>query len=218
MTWTDQAWQAVHPIYQNILDMPFIHELKNGTLPLDKFQFYMQQDARYLEHYGRVLAYLGSKGTDNNQALDFFDFGKNALIVERALHESYFTEFGIHEDSVPADLEPICHHYVHYLKSVAAFDPLEVAMAAVLPCFVIYKQVGDYIIATQTNVGNPYKKWIDTYSGPEFAIGVQKAESYVNAMAECTTAKIRAHMMDAYIKASKMEFKFWQAAYNKTTW
>lgn len=218
MKWTNHAWRHIQPLYSDILAMPFIHELKNGTLPLDKFQFYMQQDARYLEHYGRVLAYLGSKTPDNDQALDFFDFGKNALIVERALHESYFTQFGIHEVSDAADLEPVCHHYVHFLKSTAAFDPLEVAMAAVLPCFVIYKEVGDYIIATQTNRANPYKNWIDTYSGPEFAIGVQKAENYVNTMAENTTEAIRAQMLDAYVKASQMEFKFWEAAYNKTAW
>ncbi|MBL1407586.1 TenA family protein [Sphingobacterium faecale] len=218
MTWTNQAWQTIQPLYQEILDMPFIHELKNGTLPLAKFQFYMQQDARYLEHYGRVLAYMGSKCTDNDQALDFFDFGKNALIVERALHESYFTQFGIPKDSVTADLEPVCHHYVHFLKSTAAFDPLEVALAAVLPCFVIYKEVGDYIISAQTRADNPYKNWIDTYSGPEFGIGVQKALGYVNAAAERTTDAIRKQMLDAYVTASRMEFKFWDAAYNKTTW
>ena len=42
-------------------------------------------------------------------------------------------------------MQPVCHHYVHFLKSTAALDAVEIAMAAVLPCFWIYQKVGDYI-------------------------------------------------------------------------
>ncbi|MBE8723082.1 thiaminase II [Sphingobacterium pedocola] len=217
MKWTNLAWDNITPLYQNILDMPFIRELQQGTLPLEKFQFYMLQDARYLEHFGRVLAFLGSKCQDNAQALDFFDFGKNALIVEKALHESYFQDFGLTvQQHIP--IEPVCHHYIHFLKSTAAFDSLEVAMAAVLPCFWIYKEVGDHIYSKQMVVGNPYKKWIDTYSGDDFGESVRKAIDYVDIMAEQTTAKVREQMLDAFVTASRLEFQFWNAAYDVTKW
>lgn len=154
MKWTDQAWEAIQPIYHEILKMPFIEELKNGTLPLEKFQFYMLQDAKYLEHYGRALAALGSKAEDNEMALDFFEFGKNALIVERALHEAYFKQFKL-EPNQEITIEPVCHHYIHFLKSTVAYDPIEVATAAILPCFWIYKEVGDHIYQNQNTDNNP---------------------------------------------------------------
>jgi thiaminase/transcriptional activator TenA len=217
MKWTNLAWDTITPLYQNILDMSFIRELQQGTLPLEKFQFYMLQDAKYLEHFGRVLAFLGSKCPDNTQALDFFEFGKDALIVEKALHESYFQDFGLTvQQHIP--IEPVCHHYIHFLKSTAAFDSLEVAMAAVLPCFWIYKEVGDHIYSKQTITGNPYKKWIDTYSGDDFGESVRKATDYVDIMAEQTTEKIRKQMLDAFVTASRLEFQFWDAAYNLTKW
>ena len=56
MTFTTKAWETIAPIYNDILNMPFIIELQNGSLPIEKFQFYMLQDAKYLEHFGRVLA------------------------------------------------------------------------------------------------------------------------------------------------------------------
>ncbi len=217
MNWTDQAWEAILPIYQEILKMPFIEELKNGTLPLEKFQFYMLQDAKYLEHYGRALAALGSKAADNEMALDFFEFGKNALIVERALHEAYFKQFNL-EPNQEITIEPVCHHYIHFLKSTVAYDPIEVATAAILPCFWIYKEVGDHIYQNQNTENNPYKNWIETYSGEEFAEGVKKALQYSNDMAENSTEKGRKAMLEAFIAASRLEFNFWDAAYRNITW
>lgn len=217
MNWTDQAWEAIQPIYHEILKMPFIEELKNGTLPLEKFQFYMLQDAKYLEHYGRALAALGSKAGDNEMALDFFEFGKNALIVERALHEAYFKQFKL-EPNQEITIEPVCHHYIHFLKSTVAYDPIEVATAAILPCFWIYKEVGDHIYQNQNTENNPYKNWIETYSGEEFAEGVKKALQYSNDMAENSTEKGQKAMLEAFIAASRLEFKFWDAAYRNITW
>lgn len=217
MKWTDQAWEAIQPIYQEILKMPFIEELKNGTLPLEKFQFYMLQDAKYLEHYGRALAALGSKAEDNEMALDFFEFGKNALIVERALHEAYFKQFKL-EPNQEITIEPVCHHYIHFLKSTVAYDPIEVATAAILPCFWIYKEVGDHIYQNQNADNNPYKNWIETYSGDEFAEGVKKALQYSNYMAENSTDKGRKAMLEAFIAASRLEFNFWDAAYRNIKW
>ena len=217
MNWTDQAWEAIQPIYHEILKMPFIEELKNGTLPLEKFQFYMLQDAKYLEHYGRALAALGSMAADNEMALDFFEFGKNALIVERALHEAYFKQFNL-EPNQEITIEPVCHHYIHFLKSTVAYDPIEVATAAILPCFWIYKEVGDHIYQNQNTENNPYKNWIETYSGEEFAEGVKKALQYSNDMAENSTEKGRKAMLEAFIAASRLEFNFWDAAYRNITW
>ncbi|MCT1529902.1 thiaminase II [Sphingobacterium daejeonense] len=217
MNWTEHAWQSIQPLFQEILEMPFIQELKDGTLPLEKFQFYMLQDAKYLEHYGRALAALGSKAMDNKMALDFFDFGKNALVVESALHEAYFEQFGLqaHQEIT---IEPICHHYIHFLKSTVAFDPIEVATAAILPCFWIYKEVGDHILETQNSSNNPYKNWIDTYSGDEFAEGVKLAIAYTDYMAENSTEEKRKLMLAAFKTASKLEFMFWDAAYKNTKW
>ncbi|MDR0263762.1 MAG: thiaminase II [Sphingobacterium sp.] len=218
MNWTDHAWESITAIYSDILTMPFIIQLSDGSLPLDKFQFYMQQDAFYLEEFGRVLAFIGAKSADNQQALDYFDFGRNALLVERSLHENYFREFGLTPDDNSNKIEPTCHHYVHFLKSVAAFESVEVAMAATLPCFWIYKEVGDYIVATANTRGNPYSKWIETYSGDDFAQGVIKAKNYVDKIAAETTATNREKMRQVFITASQLEYQFWLAAYEQRIW
>ena len=215
MKWSEQTWKSIEKIYSSILDMPFINEMADGTLPKDKFQFYMAQDSLYLEHFGRALALIGVKAHNIGEALTYMRFAENAIVVENALHESYFLDFGVADKGI---IQPACHHYVHFLRSTAALEPVEVAMAATLPCFWIYKNVGEYIHANHQSDGNPYQKWIQTYGGEEFAIAVKKAIDLCDQAAENTTDRIRQKMTEAFITASRMEYEFWDSAYQLKKW
>lgn len=215
MKWSEQTWKTIEPIYESILKMPFIEELTNGSLPKEKFQFYMLQDSLYLEHFGRTLALIGAKVYDIQDVLSYFRFAENAIVVENALHESYFKDFNV---SDKGNIEPACHHYIHFLRSTAALDAVEVAMAATLPCFWIYKMVGDYIYSHQQQENNPYHQWIKTYGGEEFGVAVQKAIAICDNAAENTTPEIRKKMTEAFITASRLEYDFWDGAYNLKKW
>ena len=215
MNWSENAWKSIENVYNDITAMPFITELSDGTLSREKFQFYIAQDSLYLEHFGRTLALIGSKAHDVDDALAYMRFGENAIVVENALHESYFKEFEILERGI---LEPVCHHYIHFIKSTAAFEPVEVAMAATLPCFWIYKEIGDYILNLEQTIENPYKSWIDTYGGEDFAVAVKSAIEICDKAALNTTPEIRNRMNEVFVTASRLEFQFWQAAYDLKTW
>lgn len=165
MNWSNNAWEQIQPIYNTILKMPFITELMDGTLPVGKFQFYMAQDSHYLEHFGRSLSIIASRIQDITDTLAFIQFAEGAIVVENALHESYFKDFNLTGKGV---MQPACHHYAHTLKSTATLANIEVAVAAVLPCFWIYREVGNFIYRNQNSINNPYQKWIDTYAGEDF--------------------------------------------------
>jgi thiaminase/transcriptional activator TenA len=215
MKWSDSAWNRIEERYQSILAMPFISELSDGSLPIEKFQFYMAQDSLYLEHFGRALSLIAARAHDIGDALEYMRYAETAIVVENALHESYFKEFGLTERG---RMQPACHHYVHFLKSTAALDPVEVAMAAVLPCFWIYKKVGDHIYSHFHSESNPYQNWINTYGGEEFAEAVRKAIDICDRIAAATTPVIREKMTEAFITAAMMEYHFWEAAYNLRKW
>lgn len=215
MNWSEQTWKAIEKHYESILDMPFIKELSEGTLPGGKFRFYMAQDSLYLEHFGRTLSLIASKIQNLPDVLAFMRFAENAIVVENALHESYFVDFGVTDKGV---LEPACHHYIHFLRSTAAFESVEIAVAAVLPCFWIYREVGDYIYKHQNSVNNPYQKWIETYGGDEFSVAVDQAIAICDRLAENVTEENRKKMTEAFIMSSRMEFHFWEAAYELKTW
>lgn len=215
MKWSELTWKQAEKQYQSILHMPFITELSKGTLPKEKFQFYMAQDAMYLEHFGRALALIGARAFDLQDVLTYIRFAENAIVVENALHEHYFKKFDITDKG---KLQPICHHYIHFIKSTAALESVEIAMAAVLPCFWIYKKVGEHIYHNQQSDNNPYKKWIDTYVGEAFAACVAQAISICDKVAVNTTPVMRERMTEAFITASQLEYNFWEAAYELKSW
>jgi thiaminase/transcriptional activator TenA len=215
MKWSEKAWEQALPIYNDITGMPFIKELAGGTLDLEPFKYYLQQDAHYLEYFARALAIVAAKVQDVNTMLDFVRFAEGAIVVERALHDSYFKDYNV-DGRVP--MSPTCHHYVHYLQSTVYMADSAVGMAAVLPCFWIYKQVGDYILANQTKNENKYQEWINTYAGDEFGALVEKAIALCDiAAANCTETQ-QQQMTEAFITASRLEYAFWDSAYQLEKW
>jgi len=96
------------------------------------------------------------------------------------------------------------------------FSPVETSLAAVLPCFRIYNEVGDYIVKNQVKDINPYQSWIDKYGGDEFKESVIKAIAICDEFAEKSFFK--EEMTDAFLYSSRMEWMFWDSAYRMETW
>jgi len=214
MKFTDQLWLEALPVYEKIKLHPFNQEMKDGTLPVEKFKFYIFQDSLYLADFARALATAGTHAGSSNELLDFLQFAQNAILVERALHLSYFKEYDISHEGQKA---PGCFAYTNYLMAVSAFESYEVAVAALLPCFWIYKKIGDYIYESQISP-NPYQNWIDAYAGEDFAHSVEKALAICDKLAEVASDKTRKQMTEAYLTASRLEYVFWDSAYKLENW
>lgn len=215
MKWSEQAWQAISEIYTEILKLPFITELMNGSLAKDKFHFYIQQDAIYLADFGKVLAAIAYKSLNTNHTKAFLGFANDTISVEQALHESFLKEI---ESPFQSEASPSCLLYTSFMHKQFANASLEVAMASVLPCFWIYKEVGDYILANQVQSANPYQEWINTYGGEEYGKAVESAISICDELASHCTEEQRSNMTDAFKMCSKMEWMFWESAYRLEKW
>ncbi|MCF2970072.1 thiaminase II [Synechococcus sp. Nb3U1] len=213
-SFTAHLWQAIQLIYQQILAHPFNQELAAGTLSRERFQFYLQQDALYLTDFARALGLIGARSERSEQVVSFLNFALGAIVAERSLHESYFRLYEIQPEITYA---PTCFTYTRSLLATAALDPYEVAIAAVLPCFWIYREVGSEIYR-MAQPHNPYQQWIDTYAGEEFAQVVQQAIDITESVAEQTTAALRDKMMAAFVTASRLEWLFWDSAYRLESW
>jgi thiaminase/transcriptional activator TenA len=145
----------------------------------------------------------------------YAEFSTGAIFAERSLHESYFAEFGLNSEVQPT---PSTLLYTNYILGQAAYANVEVAAAAVLPCFWIYKAVGDYIFAQQNDDQNPYKRWIDMYAGVEFAAAVEKAISITDRLAEQANGATQQKMLQAFEMATRLEWMFWDSAYGLEKW
>ncbi len=212
------AWRRNLPLYERILAMPFNAELASGRLREDRFRHYMVQDAHYLEGFARALSLASAKGHHADHVVHFASAAQIAIIVERSLHADYFTKFGI----TPAEFaaarpSPVCDHYVSWLLRTAALEPFEVGIAALLPCFWIYREVGKHILATAGRP-NPYQAWIDTYAGEEFERAVDAVIAVADDIARGASSRTSDAMHGAFTRATQLEWMFWDSAYRLGEW
>jgi len=79
-------------------------------------------------------------------------------------------------------------------------------------------KVGDYIVVNQTKGINPYQSWIDTYSGDYFAKAVNTAIAICDDIAAENTSAQQTKMINTFVMATKMEWMFWDSAYQLDKW
>ncbi|GAB4041615.1 TenA family protein [Spirosoma gilvum] len=214
MKFTEQLWQDITPIYESILQHGFVDELMAGSLPTAMFQYYIQQDALYLADFSRALNQLAARSMSTDDVLQFTQFAQNAILVERALHETYFSLYTIEPASVKM---PACFAYTNYLLATTSFQSVAVGAAAVLPCFWIYRQVGKYIYQRAIQE-NPYQDWIDTYAGEAFDVSVNQMLAITDRLAEMAGPSEKQLMQNAFRTSSQLEWYFWNDAYTQNQW
>lgn len=213
-----EAATATAALRRRIREMPFNAELAAGTLGLDRFRFYMLQDALYLAEYARALAIAGARSPDADAVARFTRCAEGAIVVERALHEGFFARYGLSKEQVTAsEPSPTCLAYTSFLLAAACTQSYEVLIAALLPCFSVYREVG-LDIASRTAAGNPYRAWIDTYADPVFGETVEAVSAIVDRTAAAATPTLRRAMLRAFLRSTQYEWMFWDSAYRQEGW
>lgn len=218
--WSELAWQRVRPVYDAITAHPFVEHLQAGTLDGDVFIRYLRDDARYLAGYARALALIGARLSAADDVAVMARSAAGAIEAERQLHATLLAEHGIDIDE-PGEPTPTCRLYVSSLLADAATEPVEVAVAGILPCFRVYAEVGTAIaaaVAGRDDDDHPYAAWIATYADPEFAAAVASAEDLADRLAGAAAAGVVARMDDAYERSTRMEWMFWDAAWRGERW
>lgn len=220
---TDLLWDRTAVLRAAIDDMEFLRRLGDGTLPLDVFRTYIEQDALYLAEYAKALALLATKAPDPQTAAFWATSAATAAVVETQLHEGLMTGGLLPERTAAPEHSPACLGYVSYLTATASTESYPVAAAAVLPCFWIYAEVGRRLAADAHEVlaadpSHPYAQWVTTYDDPAFHESVATARRLVDAAAAAATAEQRAAMIRAFVVATRYEFMFWDTALNPQPW
>lgn len=210
--WSDGAWEAAAGIYEQILRHPFVTGLADGTLPHDRFMHYLRQDALYLDNYTKVLSHIAARLYDRDDTARFIKFAQDGIAVEQAMHEVFLN--GLRPAA--SEMSPACLLYTSVLSSQAT-APVEVETAAVLPCFWVYQKVGRAITA-RSSADNPYRQWIDTYSDPVFEESTRLAIDTCDRLAAGAGDIIRRRMTDIFALCTRMEWMFWDSAWNLEKW
>src|SRR6266481_7569743 len=136
MTTRDSFTHAIRAKAQAIWDRelkhPFVRGLGDGTLPIDRFRFYLAQDYVFLIEYCRVLALAAAKARDLQTIGVFARLLDETLNTEMQLHRDYCQRLGIAETDLEAIAPaPLTHAYTRHLLTVAYSGSIaEIALSA----------------------------------------------------------------------------------------
>jgi thiaminase/transcriptional activator TenA len=218
MSFSSFLWQSIEGIMSKILAHPFVRGLTDGTLDEDAFRHYVIQDALYLKDYARGLALLAAKSPEDDWTTMFSEHAKIAIIVERALHESFFKEWDLSEKQVYATpMAPNNLLYTSYLLRVAYERPFHEGLGAFLPCYWVYWEVGK-ALEKNGSAREAYQRWIDTYSSEEFGDVTRKVIGIMDRVADGLTEEQRKRVAGHFLMTSRFEYLFWDMGYNRQDW
>lgn len=214
MTFSNDLWVAIGTLRERIHALPFLAELREGTLPTDVFVGYLAQDTHFLTDYSRALATTSAQAPTPQEAAFWIQASHNALVAEQEmLHDTRVPDLGAHPAS------PTTVGYSSYLVATAATAGYAVSAAALLPCFWLYADVGTRLLdQTGDLTGHPYRDWIGTYADPTFNADAAQACRIVDRIAESTDQAVRDRMRAAFETAGRFEWMFWDAAHRRETW
>jgi thiaminase (transcriptional activator TenA) len=218
MAFTDELWRSIEPIYGAILRHPFLRGLTDGSLPRESFKFYAVQDALYLREFARALSLAAARAPQDDWIIMFNEHAAGALKVERGLHESFFRDFGLTSEAVASTrLAPTNLAYTSYLLAVAYGAPFHEAMAALLPCYWIYWEVGKEL--ERAGSADPlYKRWIGTYASEEFGSVVRAVLLATDQVAAGLRSPELEVMRGHFLTTSRYEWMFWDMGLRREAW
>ncbi len=211
----DRVWAGLHA-------HPFLAELARGTLPLDRFRFFIEQDLLYLPAFARCMA-AGAAKSGTGAELEFFTRQLDGIIRleipsnQRLL--AHVIGLGAADRGGSRAMAPATVAYTSFLLATAANGgPLEIT-AAILPCSWSYIEIAEGL-AGQLAEHPVYTEWVAFYLQAEEADLVRDMRDTFDARTGegmVSEAK-RAELADIFMMSSRLEGMFWDMAYTLDQW
>ena len=214
--WTGRLWAEAAGTYAAIVEHPFLAGLTDGSLEPERFTHYIVQDAHYLRDFARTLTAVGSKAPTHAGVGMFARHAASTAEVELALHDSLLAELGIHDvEALP--IAPTTLAYTSYLLATAYRGTFAEGLAAVLPCYWIYAEVGADLV--KRGSPNPrYQRWIDTYADDEYQTIVAEVLALADDVGLTLSATDETRARAHFATTARYEWMFWDAAWGHEVW
>jgi len=206
-------------IWRAIDAHPFLRELHAGTLPMNCFTYFILQDYVYLLDFAQVLCQGGAKSPDLETLELFCRHALGAVEVERSFHASFGKSLGLSRrqlDAVPKG--PMTQAYIGHLQSVARGGTLGELVAAVLPCYWIYGEIGRRLYKKRPRKPKIYRQWIETYASETFWQPVREQIRLMDKLGAAANRSEKKLITEHFILSSRYEFMFWEQACRLESW
>ena len=211
----DRIWAGLHA-------HPFLGELARGTLPLDRFRFFIEQDLLFLPAFARCMA-MGAAKSASDADLEFFTRQLDGVIrleipSNRRLLDQVISLGAQARDGSRA-MAPANVAYTSFLLATAAAGSGLEITAAILPCSWSYIEIASGL--RDEIADHPvYSDWVAFYLQDEEAELVRNMRETFDEMTRdgAVSDEKRGQLAEIFMMSSRLEGMFWEMAYTLDQW
>ncbi len=176
MNLSQRLWQTNQDLAQACLTHPFVQGIYDGTLPKEKFAYYVGQDAFFLEAFARAYSLAAAKAPDWEGFRTFHELA-GGVLNELQLHDQYAQAWGV----TLAAVQPggTTRRYTDFLLATAWSQAVGVTAIAMSPCMRLYAFIGQSL-AQKGIPDHVYSDWVRTYSSDDFEPLAAQLEALVD--------------------------------------
>lgn len=205
------------PVWEKIFDHPFVVELYSGSLPLEKFKYFVLQDYNYLVTMTKCYSIMAAKAEDFEVARRVLEIAHLDATAELESYEKLLAELGLTlRDALAAEVAPTNLAYSNFLLATCSLGTTLEGLASTLPCFWTYAEVAKrHEGRLHYNKVRLYVSWARVYLSEGYLKIVEMLKELVNSLsAGSDVSKIK----QLFLTASKYEYMFWDMAYRMERW
>ena len=212
---TDRLYLSAAPIWKKCMEHPFVKGIGDGSLPLEKFRYFMLQDYVYLYDYARVFALGTVKAKDPALMREFARNVNEVLHGEMEIHRAYMKRLGIPEEQAET-VKPALPNlsYTSYMIAEAQAGTVADIVAAILSCSWRYADIGLSLAEIPGAADHPFfGEWIQGYAGEEYQKTNRSLIELMNRLSEGLPEDQKAHLEEIFVNCSLYELGFWDMAW-----
>ncbi len=204
-------------IWEKIFEHPFVVELYSGSLPMEKFRFYVLQDYNYLVDAIKNFSIICSRADSADVVKEIVDVIHLEATSEFKGYEELLNKLGYKiDDAKNVDPLPVNVSYRSFLLATSSLRPYQESITSVLPCFWSYSEIAKYHRdRLSENRNEIYVEWASVFLLEDYLNLVDKLKNLVDT---CGQDYQYEKLRDIFITASRYEYMYWDSAYRMDKW
>ncbi len=220
MSFAAHLRRLAEPIWAAELEHPFVTGLGDGSLPVERFRFYLAQDYLFLLAYCQVFALAVARAPDEATMSHFTRLLDATLHTEMDLHREYAARFGLTAEAMETtEPAPTCYAYTRHLLYTAATGTLADIATAILPCMWGYFEIGTALRARGLPEAQPlYHAWIEMYASEDFGELAEECRTLLDELVDGYPERELQRLEPLFLASSRYEYAFWEMAWAQERW